>query len=98
MKSKKASETKEPEYINVESLEVIRATEGKNGVVYFDAKINGLTIYGMKVVPYRDGSGDFVAFPTQKGVDGRFYSIVYARFREETEKSILTAVQDLIDK
>ncbi|MBO5662618.1 MAG: hypothetical protein J6S12_02015 [Alphaproteobacteria bacterium] len=98
MTSAKTKETKEVEFLNVENFQILKATEGKGGVCYFDAVINGLTIYGMKVVPLKDGSGDFVAFPAQKGADGKYYKIVWARFRPETEKSILDAVQAELDK
>lgn len=97
MKSKKAKEEKERDYINLESFKVIRAREGKGSVVYFDAEINGLTVYGMKVVPLKDGSGDFVSFPSYKGNDGKFYNVVYASFRDDTARSILDAVQEALD-
>lgn len=98
MQSKKTKEANENEYINVESFDVVRASEGKGGVCYFDVVINGITIYGMKVVPLRDGSGDFIGFPSHKGADGKYYNIVWAKFRPETERSILDAVQDALDK
>ena len=100
MKSNKEEkkEQKTVETLKLESFELRRATEGKGGVVYFDAIINGIYVYGMKVVPLRDGSGDFVAWPSQKGADGNYYNVVYAKFDPETEKSILKAVQEKLDE
>lgn len=98
MKSKqqKAAE-QEREYLNVESFELLRAKAVRGGVVFFDAKINGLTVYGMKVVPLKDGSGDFIAWPSYKGQDGEFHNNVFAWLRPETTESILKAVQEKID-
>lgn len=100
MKSNKAKEEvkNEVEILKLERFELRRATEGKGGVVYFDAVINGITVYGMKVVPLRDGSGDFIAWPSVKGADGKYYNTCYAKFNPETEKSILQAVQEKLDE
>ena len=102
MQSKKEAEKKqtqeqEREYLKLESFELGRVTPGKGGIVYFDAKINGLTIHGMKVVPKKDQSGDFIAFPSQKGADGNYYSVVFAWLNPETEKSMLQAIQEKLD-
>lgn len=102
MQSKKAKEAQEQkeaerEYLNIESFEIKRVNEAKGGVVFFDAVINGLTIYGMKIVPKKDQSGDFVAWPSEKGADGKYHSVVFAWLRPETERSILDAVQEKLD-
>lgn len=86
------------ETLKLESFALRRATEGKGGVVYFDAVINGITVYSMKVVPLRDGSGDFIAWPSIKGADGNYYNTCFAKFDPETEKSILKAVQEKLDE
>lgn len=100
MQSKKAKEQGEQEvkYLDLESFELQKVTPAKGGVVFFDAIINGLSIRGMKVVPLKDGSGDFVAWPSHKGADGKYYSDVYARFKPETEKSLLADVQEKLDE
>lgn len=100
MQSKKSKEQGEQEvkFLDLQSFELLKVTPGKAGVVYFDAIINGLSIRGLKVVPLKDGSGDFVAWPSHKGADGKYYSDVYARFRPETEQSLLAAVQEKLDE
>ncbi len=100
MQSKKTAEAepKERDYLKIESFELGRVTEGKGGVVYFDAKINGLSIHGMKVVPRKDQSGDFIAWPSEKGADGKYYSVVFAFLNPETEKSILQMIQEKLDE
>lgn len=96
MKSKKAQERELKELV-LTSFELGRVTAGKGGVVFFDAEINGITVHGMKVVPLRDGSGDFIAWPSYKGADGKYYSVCFAKFNDETEKSILAKVQEALD-
>ena len=99
MESKKQKAAEEArEYLKIEYFELLRAKVIKGGVVFFDAKINGLTVYGMKAVPKKDGSGDFVAWPSYKAENGTFYNHVYAWLRPETEESILKAVQEKIDE
>ena len=97
MQSKKTAEkAQEQEFLNVESLEILRATEGKKGLVFFDMRLNGIYIYGMSVVSGR--TGDFISWPSRKGSDGNYYKYAYAPLREETLKSILGAVQDKLDE
>lgn len=98
MKSNKTKEAQQIETLKLDSFELRRATEGKGGVVYFDAVINGLYVYGMKVVPLKDQSGDFIAWPSHKGADDKYYNVVFAKFDPETEKSILKAVQEKLDE
>lgn len=98
MQSKKAAEQQEQKELKLESFELGRVTPGKGGVVFFDAEINGISVHGMKVVPLRDGSGDFIAWPSQKGADGKYYSVCYARFNPDTEKSILQKIQEKLDE
>lgn len=99
MKSKnQQTQDQERAYLNLESFKLLRANPVRGGVVFFDAEINGLTVYGMKVVPLKDGSGDFIAWPSYKGQDGNFHNNVFAWLRPETQESILKAVQEKIDE
>ena len=103
MQSKKTAEAKEAkeaarEYLDVTSYEILRAKEGQGGRVWVDMKINGIALYGFQVVPRKDGSGDFLAWPSYKGSDGKYYNSAFAFFRQETEKSLLAAIQEFIDK
>lgn len=101
----KSSKTKENEqkaeqervYLNLDSFKLLRVHEAAGGVVFFDAEINGLTIYGMKVVPLKDGSGDFISWPATKDKDGKYHNVVFAWLREETTASLLAAIQEKLD-
>ena len=94
---KEQKEQKEREYLDIQSFELFRVQEAKGGVVFFDCKINGLYVNGMKVVPLRDGSGDFIAWPSVKGKDGEYHNTVFAWLRPETVTSMLNAVQEKLN-
>lgn len=80
------------EELKIDSYEVKRAiTIGKNSNVIADVCINGITIYGMRVVEGKNG--DFLSFPQQKGKDGNYYNICYARFSDKDQTDILAAIE-----
>ena len=55
--------------LKIDSYCVKRAiTIGKNADVLADVEINGITIYGMRVIEGKNG--DFLSFPQNKGKDG----------------------------
>lgn len=87
--NKKSQETKET--INVREVEVSRVREISNGTVFFTLKLNGVTIYDCRVVEGKNG--DFIAFPSDKGSDGKYYSKVYAPLSEEDTKQIISEVE-----
>lgn len=95
--NKPANKTNETqECLKVSSFEVLRARylegkQGKGGCAFFDLELNGIKIYGMKVVEGKNG--DFVAFPTREGKDGKYFSICWARLSDEDQKKIIEAVE-----
>ena len=91
---KKAAETKEVKTVELTSLEVLRARMFDWGTV-FDAVINGITIYGMRVLT-TSADVDFIAFPSSKGKDGKYYNHCYARFSEDDQGKILSAVGEVL--
>ena len=102
MKSNKTKEQEqkaqaEREWLNLESFELYRVKEARGGVVYFDCKINGVYINGMKVVPLSDGSGDFISWPAAKGEDGKYHNHCFAWLRPETQESMLKAIQEKLN-
>lgn len=68
----------------------------KDESVTFTLTINGVTIYGMRVVSFtdrRDGQRKrFVAFPKRKGNDGNYYHIAYYKLSNTEEIEILRQV------
>lgn len=86
---------KQQENIKIESLEILRAHDGgKNMPVYFDMKINGITVYGCRVVAGQHG--DFIAFPSQKGSNDKWYNIVWIPLSQEDQKKIIEIIENML--
>ena len=98
-RQRKSEAQQERQYVKVESFGIRRANEyDKTGTIFFDLDINGLTVYGCTVAKRKDGNGEFISFPSRKGSDGKYYSIVYCALSQEDQDRILDAVYDLLDK
>ena len=76
--------------IDVLSFEVSRVNQYKD-TVFFDLTINGIKIYGCTVVEGK--KGDFISFPSKKGKDDKWYSIVYARLSSSDQEKILAEIE-----
>ena len=78
-------------------IEVTRVKELENCFM-FDAKVNGVMIYGMsyKELQRKDGSGSFVKidFPSRKGNDGKYYSHCYFKVTD----AMITTIEEQIEK
>ena len=89
---KKSTEKKqERETIEVRSVEVTRVREVKGGTVFFTLTLNGVSIYDCRVVEGKNG--DFIAFPSEKGSDGKYYSKVWASLSDEDSAAIIAEVE-----
>lgn len=83
--------------MKVESFGIRRANEyDKTGTIFFDLDINGLTVYGCTVAKRKTDEREFISFPSRKGADGKYYSIVYAALSQEDQDRIIDAVYDLL--
>lgn len=84
------------EELKIDNYCVKRAsTVGKDAIVVADVEINGITIYGMRVVESKNG--DFLSFPQTKGKDGKYYSICWAKLSEKDQADILKAIEDKLN-
>lgn len=73
------------------TIEVSRAYAFDNGGVVFDAELNGISIYGLRVV---EGSkGDFISFPARQGKDGKYYNHVWVKLTDDDTKQIISQVE-----
>lgn len=79
------------ETLKIDSFSILRVHQFDNGGVSFDMTVNGISIYGCRVVETKNG--DFIALPQRKGNDGKYYSIVWARFSEDDQRDILAEVE-----
>ena len=63
-----------------------------NDTVFFDMEVNGVSIYGCKVV---EGSkGDFISFPSHKGKDGKYYNHAWIKLSDDDTKAIIEQVEE----
>lgn len=73
------------------NAEVTRVNQVKD-TVFFDMVVNGVTIYGCKVV---EGSkGDFISFPSHKGKDGKYYNHAWVKLSDEDSQKIIAQVEE----
>ena len=86
----------EREYGTMTSFECLRAYEGRD-VVFFTGKINGVTIYNMRICTSKDGE-DFIGFPSSKGKDGRYFNEAYFALSPDDTAVIIECVEDWLEK
>ena len=94
--NKKVVANDEKEVLEVTDWGVLQARETKEGFVFFNLKLNGIIIYGCKVIEGKDG--DFISFPSYKGTDDRYYSHVYARLDEMLVQEIIAEIEKQLEK
>ena len=96
-KQEQKQEPQERAALQVTSCIVRRAFRiEKSGAELFDMDLNGITIYGCRIVDGKNGT--FISYPASKGKDGKYYSHVYALLDDATVESICKQVADLLDK
>lgn len=79
------------EYAKVESFTVSNVKEWRENDITFTLAVNGVTIYNCRVISYKDR--DFIAFPSRKGSDDKYYNIAYVSLSKEAEEAILAEVE-----
>ena len=87
---KQNTQTEEVNEIYVLNFNVSRVNQYEK-TVFFDIVLNGVKIYGCTVVEGK--KGDFISFPSKKGKDDKWYSIVYARLSDHDQEIILAEVE-----
>lgn len=95
--SKKSTSNREA--IKVTSAEVknARVVEyNKTDLVFFTLVLNGVTIYDCQIRTSGAGN-DFVAFPSHKSKDGKYYNTVYAALSDDDTAMIVELVQTAIN-
>lgn len=92
--TKATKDAKAPEF-KVDSFAVSRAKCWENGGVTFDLEVNGIKVYGCRVVESKNG--DFISWPSRKGSDDKYYNHVYIPLSEDDQKAILEAVEAAIN-
>lgn len=72
-------------------IKVTRAKEHED-IVFFDLEVNSVMIYGCRYM--ESDRGDFVAFPSKKGKDGKYYNHVYVKL----DSDHVALIDEQIDK
>lgn len=80
--------------IAVENARVL--TYKDTTTVLFNMIVNGVTIYGCKVVEGKNG--DFVSFPQTKDKNGKYWNVAYVKLTEQETKEVLEMVEVMINK
>ena len=75
-------------------IAVKRAKEFDWGIS-FDMIVNDVTIYGCKLLLKKDGEETFIAFPSRKGTDGKYYNYAYVQLSEEETKDIVAQIEKM---
>ena len=65
-----------------------------NDAVFFDMVVNGVTIYGCKVVEGKNG--DFISFPSHKGKDGKYYNHAWVKLSDDDTSAIVKQVEEML--
>lgn len=91
----KKKETTSREAIEVREFEVKNVNQYKD-TVFFNLVINGVIIYGCRVVEGQ--KGDFISFPSKKGNDGKYYNHAYAALSEKDAEKILAEVEKQLNE
>ena len=90
-KKQKTQETAERIPATVISVSNVRELEW--GIV-FDLSVNGATFYSCREVEGKNG--DFVAFPSYKGKNGKYYTHCYFPLSDEEQEKILDLVEQAL--
>lgn len=67
----------------------------KTGTVFFDMTINDIDVFGCRVATA--GEKDFIAYPSYKGTDGKYYSYVNIYMSSDDQSKILAAVEEKLN-
>lgn len=83
---------------NNETLEVINAYRFNSGDVTFSLDYKGMSLYRLTRKKGVDDEGEYfwIAFPTYKGSDGKYYKYYYVKFTEKEQELINEQIEDLL--
>lgn len=76
--------------------DVTNIKQFEDGNITFTAIVNGIWIYNLRIVETADDW--FVAFPSRKGSDGKYYKHVYFPMDAEMKKLVGAAIEKALEK
>lgn len=75
----------------------IKARTDSKGIIRADVEINGITIYGMAILANKTTGEAFLSWPSQKGRDGKYYSVCYGRLSDSDQETIIGEIYAWLD-
>lgn len=84
-------------HVKLESWNVTRAYEFKDGNISFDMEVNGIKLYGLTLVWYKKEKKYFVSFPARKSGD-QYYKYFYFDIDDELTEAITEAIREKLDR
>ena len=97
-KSNEATKKQTKNMLNVENvtdLEILRVKPYNETMTFFDARINFINIYSLKFM--ESENGDWIAWPDEKGKDGKYYPKAKAFLSSDIVEAIKTQIQLVLD-
>lgn len=91
------TQREERQPISVTGYEIQRVIAGRDGTPIFNMTINGITVYGCKVMARKSDGEAFLAWPSAKGRDGNYHNVVYAKLSDADQEAIITEVYKMMD-
>ena len=88
------NEKKEQKYEYILN-DVQNVRQWKDGGITFTAIVNGIWIYGLRIVETKDDW--FVSFPSRKGSDDKYYKHVYFPIDEDIKNLIHAAIEKALE-
>ena len=90
----KPASNNERTFTKVESFSVKNSHELAGGAVTTTLTLNGITIYNVRIMQTHDGNHEFLAFPSRKGNDDKYYPYVYVALSDEDTAKIIEAIDN----
>ena len=85
--------------VTEKSVSGVKAVDRNGAVtVFFNLTINGVTIYGCRVGTTKNGGVDFIAFPSHKDANGKYWNYAYVKLSDADVKEILAEVEKEVNK
>lgn len=83
--------------LRLDSYACLRARTDYRGIVRADVEINGITICDMAIMANKTSGNAFLSWPSQKGKNGKYYHICYARLSDRDQEAIIQAIYAHLD-
>lgn len=83
------------------SIEVLKISSQTEKKLRFNARVNGVTIYGMQYIEYvtKEGQpGSIIAFPSYKGNNEQFYNNVWFPISNELKAEFVKQLEAMLKK